>query len=131
MGRPIHLAVLALPLALAAASVEAACQWTHRAGMPYIACDAAPVRLRPPQAVIREAVPAPELRPAPLPETPPQPPIAGTPPGPASGRPAVNSAPSALAPKVAAPGLNLRPPPGLLDPPGGSPGAGRPPSLAR
>lgn len=134
MGRPIHLAVLALPLALAAATVEAACQWTHRGGMPYIACDAAPLRLHPPEAVIREAAPAPEVRPAPLPETPPQPPIAGTssaPPGVASGRSDLNSAPSsALArPKMAAPGLNLRPPPGLLDPPGG--GAGRPPSLAR
>ena len=132
----MHFVAVALPLAMGAASVEAACQWTHRAGMPYIACDAAPVGLRPPEAVIREPVPAPDVPPAPLPETPPQPPIAGTPAaplGPASGRPDPNSTPSpALArPKVSAPSLNLRPPPGLLEPPGGSSGAGRPPSLAR
>ena len=136
MGGPIHLAVLALPLALAAAGAEAACQWTHRAGMPYIACDAGPKRLRPPEALSRETVPAPDVRPAPLPETPPQPPIAGTPsapPGAASEWPDLNSAPwSAIArPEMAAPGLNRRPPPGLVDPPGGSSGAGRPPSLAR
>lgn len=136
MGRPIRLAAVTLPLALAAAGVEAACQWTHRAGLPYIACDAAPMRLGPPEVVVRETVPPPRVPPAPLPETPPQPPIAGTPsapPGAASEWPDLNSAPSsALArPKMAAPGLNLRPPPGLLDPPGGSRGAGRPPSLAR
>jgi hypothetical protein len=132
----MHCVAVALPLAIAAGTVEAACQWTHRAGMPYIACDAAPVGLRPPEAVIREPVPPPDVPHAPLPETPPQPPIAGTPAvplGPASGWPDENSTPSsALAkPKVSAPSLNLRPTPRLLNPPGGSPGASHAPSLTK
>jgi hypothetical protein len=131
----MHFVAVALPLAIWAAGVEAACQWTHRAGMPYIACDAAPVGLRPPEAVIREPVRAPDVPPAPLPETPPQPPIAGTPAaplGPASGWPDPNSTPSAPArPRASAPSLNLRPSPGLLNPPDDGPGAGSAPSLTR
>jgi hypothetical protein len=131
----MHCVAVALPLAIATGTVEAACQWTHRAGMPYIACDAAPVGLRPPEAVIREPVPAPDVPPAPLPETPPQPPTAGTPAaplGPESGWPDGNSPPSALErPGASAPSLNLHPPAGLLNPPGGSHGAGPAPSLAK
>ena len=127
-------AAVALPLAIGAAGADAACQWTHRAGMPYIACDAAPAGLQPPEAAVRETAPAPDVLPPPLPETPPQPPIAGTPAaplGPTSGRSDQTSlpAPSAARPKVSAPSLNRHPPPGLLDRPGS--GAGRPPSLAR
>jgi hypothetical protein len=136
MGRAMHFVAVALPLAIAAGTVEAACQWTHRAGMPYIACDAAPAGLRPPEAVIREPVPAPDVLPPPLPETPPQPPIAGTPAaplGPASGWPDENStSSSALArPRASVPSLNLRPRPGLLNPPGDGPGASPAPSLAK
>jgi hypothetical protein len=134
VGRAIHCVAVALPLAIAAGTVEAACQWTHRAGMPYIACDAAPVGLRPPEAVIREPVPAPDVPPAPLPETPAQPPIAGTPAaplGPGSGWPDGNSPSSALErPGASAPSLNLHPPAGLLNPPGGH-GASPTPSLAK
>ena len=74
----MHFVAVALPFAIAADAVQAACQWTHRAGTPYIACDTAPVGLRPPEP-IREPVPAPDVPPSPLPEAPPQPPIAGTP----------------------------------------------------
>ena len=113
-------AAAALPLAIGAAGADAACQWTHRAGMPYIACDAAPVGLHPPEATVREAPPAPDVLPPPLPETPPQPPIAGTPAaplGPTSGRPDQTSlpAPALARPEVSAPSLNRHPPPGLLD----------------
>lgn len=130
------LGAVVLALVIAATSVEAACRWTHRAGMPYIACDAAPVRLNPPGAAARGPGPAPDVQPPPLPETPPQPQIAGTPAaplGPASGPPDPNLTPwSAPArPKASAPSLNLRPPPGLLNPPGDGPGAGSAPSLAR
>ena len=126
----MHFVAVALPFAIAADAVQAACQWTHRAGIPDIACDTAPVGLRPPEAPIREPVPAPDVPPSPLPEAPPQPPIAGTPAallGPAPGSPDPNPPRSAVArPKAPAPSLNLRPPPGLLRPPG-SPGAGSAP----
>jgi hypothetical protein len=135
VARLMYVVALALPLGIGDARVEAACRWTHRAEMPYIACDAAPVGLRPPERVMQERVSAPDVLPAPLPETPPQPPIAGTPAmplGPASGGPDPSLAqPSALArPKASAPSLNLRPPPGLLNRPGGS-GVSPKPSLAR
>ena len=69
----MHFVAVALPFAIAADAVQAACQWPHRAGTPYIACDTARVGLRPP---IREPVPAPDVPPSPLPEAPPQPPLA-------------------------------------------------------
>jgi hypothetical protein len=132
----MDLIAVALPFVIAAGTVEVACQWTHRAGMPYIACDAGPVSLRPPEPVNREAAVSPDVLPPPLPETPPQPPIAGTPAAPlglAPARPDPNSTSwSALArPKVSAPSLNRRPPPGLLNPPGEGSGARFAPSLVR
>jgi len=59
-GGAMHFEAVALPFAIAADAVQAACQWTHRAGTPYIACDTSRVGLRPP---IREPVPAPDVQP--------------------------------------------------------------------
>ena len=130
----MHFVAVALPFAIAADAVQAACQWTHRAGMPYIACDTAPVGLRPPEAAVREPAPPPDVQPAPLPPTPPQPPIAGTPApplGPAPGWPEPNSAtpPALVRPKAPPPSLDLPPPRGLLHPPGSR--SGPSPSLAK
>jgi hypothetical protein len=131
----MDLIAVALPFVIAAGTVEVACQWTHRAGMPYIACDAGPVSLRPPEPVNREAAAPPDVLPPPLPKTPPQPPIAGTPAAPLGlpARPDPNSTSwSAPArPKVSAPSLNQRPPPGLLNPPGDGSRAGSAPSLVK
>jgi hypothetical protein len=121
------LVLAATILILGALPADAACEWTQRAGQPYIACDPGPVSLRPPQNPVRQPAPAPDIQPAPLAETPPQPPVAGTPAPPLAPasplEPSVAPEPPLAPPPFRpqpSPTLNRRSP-GLLAPPGGVP----------
>ncbi len=112
---------------LGALPAKAACQWTQRAGKPYIACDPGPPSLSPPVNRTRQPAPPPDVQPPPLAETPPQPPVAGTPAPPLA--PAAPLGPSITPERGAAlPRSHSQPPPtlnpgapGLLSPRGGAP----------
>ena len=121
----VSVAVLAASmLTLGALPASAACEWTQRAGKPYIACDPGPASLSPPNKPARPPAHVPQVPLPPLAETPPQPPVAGTPAPPLA--PATPLGPS-FAPErgVPSPRSHSQPPPtlnpgspGLLAPPG-------------
>ena len=117
----------AIILTLGALPAKAACQWTQRAGKPYIACDPGPPSLSPPVNRTRQPAPPPDVQPPPLAETPPQPPVAGTPAPPLApaaplGRSITPERGAALPRSHSQPPPTLNPgAPGLLSPRGGAP----------
>ena len=120
------LILVAIVLTLGALPADAACEWTQRAGKPYIACDPGPASLSPPNNPARPPTHVPEVPLPPLAETPPPPPVAGTPAPPLAPAPPLGPP---IAPEQAAlPQYHSQPPPtlnpgapGLLAPPGGVP----------
>ncbi len=111
---------------LGALPADAACEWTQRAGAPYIACDPGPASLSPPNKPARQPGHVPEVPLPPLAETPPQPPVAGTPAPPSAPAPPLG--PSVGPEPLSRSPLRPSPPPPTLNP--GSPGLLSPPGHA-
>lgn len=127
-SNPFRIVVLAaMFLIVGAWHAGAACEWTQRAGVPYIDCHPGPATLSPRATPSWQPSPAPDVPPPPLADAPLQPPIAGTPAPPLA--PAAPLGPSITTEPAPMPRYRPPPPPptlnpsspGLLSPPGHAP----------